>query len=271
MGKTFTKNVLAFLALFTIIFYSGCGKTSTSQKDLNEQSVLALLWYQSSAEMRALSYQAFNLARLRFDQDLEREHDKKRAVVVDIDETVLDNSPWQAGLVGTEKSFPEGWENWCRSAEAKALPGAVEFLEYIVSKGADVFYVSNRSVQVKSGTMANLKAAGFPQVEESHMLLKETDSDKEPRRQRIEETHQIVLLIGDNLGDFDAVFYKKGSTGRAGAVDQLKNRFGQKYIMLPNPMYGDWEGAVYRFRYDLSPAEKSQARKSALTPWSPPN
>jgi 5'-nucleotidase (lipoprotein e(P4) family) len=271
MSKLVLKKTFIVWLLLGVVFYAGCGKAGYSQRDLNEQAVLGLTWYQTAAEMRALSYQAFNLARLRFHQDLEHQHDKKRAVVVDIDETILDNSPWQAGLIDTDRGYPDGWKDWCRAAEAKPLPGAVEFLNDVVDNGGDVFYISNRSVELKTGTMANLTALGFPQVEEGHMLLKETSSNKEPRRKIVEETHHIVLLMGDNLGDFAEIFTGKSRAERAAAVDRLRNEFGQKFIVLPNPLYGDWEGAIYDYQYNLSPEQKSRARKSSLPPWPPPS
>ena len=271
MSKLVLKKTFIVGLLLGVVFYAGCGKGGYSQRDLNEQAVLGVNWYQTAAEMRALSYQAFNLARLRFHQDLEHQRDKKRAVIVDIDETILDNSPWQAGLIDTDRGYPDGWADWCRAAEAKPLPGAVEFLNDVADNGGDVFYISNRSVEIKVGTMTNLKALGFPQVEESHMLLKEASSDKEPRRKSIEETHHIVLLMGDNLGDFAEIFYKKSRAERAAAVDRLKDEFGQKFIILPNPLYGDWESAIYDYQHNLSPKQKSQARKSTLTLFPPQN
>ena len=218
--------------------------------------------------MRATSYQAFNVAKLIFDRDLDEVTSaQKRAVVVDIDETVLDNSPYEAGIIGKNFGYPSGWAEWINAAEAEALPGAVEFLNYVLEKGADVFYVSNRKVEFKEATMKNLKALGFPQVVDTHMLLKEETSDKEPRRLQVRADHRIVLIIGDNLNDFDNIFRKKGVDERLASVDMVKDEFGTKFIVLPNPMYGDWEGAVYDYNWELSPKEKSDTRKSNLNTW----
>lgn len=237
-------------------------------KDLNEQLVLATLWYQRAAEVRALCYQAFNMARLMFDGDLAMgDSGKKRAVIVDVDETILDNSPYEAGLVGKNYGYSKGWGDWINAAEAPAIPGALEFLNYVVSKGGAVFYVTNRKIKYRDGTIKNLKAAGFPQVNDAHVLCREKTSDKEPRREMVRQNHRIVLLMGDNLNDFESVFRKKGTEERAAAVDRMKEQFGRMFIVLPNPMYGDWEGAAYNFNWKLSPAEKSKARKDALIVW----
>ena len=115
--------------------------------------------------------------------------------------------------------------------------------------------------------MKNLKALGFPQVREDHVLLKTVDSDKEPRRRRVREGHRIVLLIGDNLNDFDSIFMNKGVDDRFSAVDELKDRFGRLFIVLPNPMYGAWEGAVYNYNWRMPPKRKIEARKAHLTVW----
>jgi len=273
MRKRILKNVcLAMLLAMMFLTMSGNTNAETQSytpRDLNEQLVMGTLWYQTSAEMRAISYQAFNMARLIFDIDLEKETSgKKRAVVVDVDETVLDNSPYETGVIGQDHGYPTGWGEWINDAKAEALPGAVEFLNYVVEKGADVFYVSNRKVRFKEATMKNLKALGFPQVMDMHVLLREDTSDKEPRRQKVRENNRIVLLMGDNLNDFHSIFRKKGVDERLAAVDGLKEEFGKKFIVLPNPMYGEWEGAVYNYNWKMSPEEKSEARKSSLTTWS---
>lgn len=239
-----------------------------STKNLNEQLVMATLWYQASAEMRAISYQSFNLAKMILDQDLAKAGSSlKRAVVVDIDETVLDNSPYEAGIIGNDFGYPKGWKEWIDEASAEALPGSIEFLNYAVAKGVDVFYISNRKVRGQDATIQNLRALGFPQANDAHVLLREKTSDKEPRRQIVRKNHRIVLLMGDNLNDFDSIFRKKGTSDRAAAVDAMKDKFGARFIVLPNPMYGDWEGAAYNFNWKLSPPEKSDARKSKLNRW----
>lgn len=272
MRKRGFKYLLLVLLLgvgFLTVSITGSARAQDyTIKDLNEQLVMGTLWIQRSAEVRALSYQAFNVAKLIFDLDLQKgASGKKKAVIVDIDDTVLDNSPYQAAMVDDNFGYPEGWGEWCNAAEAEALPGAVDFLKYVVSKGGDVFYISNRKVKYKEGTMKNLKALGFPQVTDDHVLLREKTSNKEPRREIVRKEHRIVLLMGDNLNDFDNIFRKKSLGDRAAAVDQVKDQFGTKFIVLPNPMYGDWEGGVYKGNWKMSPAEKNKARKAALIKW----
>jgi 5'-nucleotidase (lipoprotein e(P4) family) len=239
---------------------------SPAQAD-NEYQMGALLWQQSSGEARALQYQAYALARLMLDRDL-RIHNKsklKRAVVVDADETVLDNSRFQAGLVVNREAFTSAaWIDWCNRAGASAIPGAVEFLKYAASRGVRVFYVTNRGTAEKAGTITNLKQVGFPDVSEETLVVRTDVSSKEPRRQKISERYRIVLLCGDNLADFSNVFEGKTTEDRAAAVDAARQKFGTQFIVLPNPMYGDWENAVYGNVSRLSEQEKAAKRKAAL-------
>jgi 5'-nucleotidase (lipoprotein e(P4) family) len=239
----------------------------------NEYQTGAALWQQSSGEARALQYQAYALARLMLDRDL-RIHGKsklKRAVVVDADETVLDNSRFQAGLVVNREAFTSAaWIDWCNRAKATAIPGAVEFLKYAASRGVSVFYVTNRGTAEKAGTITNLKQLGFPDVTEETLVVRTDVSSKEPRRQKISERYRIVLLCGDNLADFSSVFEGKTTEERAAAVDAARKKFGTQFIVLPNPMYGDWENAVYGYASRLSEQEKAAKRKAALkTPSTP--
>ena len=254
-------------SLVWLAAYSMGSKPSGSVPEIspNEHLVMATLWYQRSAEARALYYQAFNLARLRLNEDLANGNiQKPRAVIVDVDETVLNNSPYEARLILQGGSFPQYWKEWVEAARAQALPGAVEFLTYADSLGVAVFYVTNRRESTLEATMKNLKRMGFPQVQRDHMYLRTTTSSKEPRRQAIAQKYHIALLMGDNLNDFSAVFEKQPTERRNVLVDSLRAEFGKRFIVLPNPMYGEWEGAIYNYNWGLDSREKNRLRKKAL-------
>jgi len=110
--------------------------------------LLATLFQQKAAEKRALSYQAFNIAKLSLDSQLKvADLTKPLAVVVDIDETVLDNSPFEAKSILNNSDYPKYWNEWCQLAAAKPLAGSVEFLNYAKSKGVVVFYITNRKIK----------------------------------------------------------------------------------------------------------------------------
>ena len=113
-------------------------------------------------------------------------------------------------------------------------------------------------------TVRNLKTAGFPQAEESHVLLMGDDGSKEDRRKSVAANHEIVLLLGDNLNDLSNVFENKSVAGRFAESDKLREEFGSRFIVLPNPVYGAWESAVYDNKSNLSEDEKDAKRKSVL-------
>jgi 5'-nucleotidase (lipoprotein e(P4) family) len=240
-------------------------------KALNEQLVMSTLWTQVSGEYKALSYQAFNMAKLQLDAYLaEYNGSKKVAIVVDADEAVLDNSAYEAWLIGRNEGYSSTtWAQWMDAAEAKAMPGAVEFLQYADSKGVAVFYITNRKESGRAGTVKNMQELAFPQVTDSQLLMKSDTSNKEPRREQVTQSHDIALLVGDNLNDFSADFRVETFEETTAAVEKNKDLFGSKFIVLPNPSYGDWEGKVYENNWKASAAEKDQMRKAHLTSWQP--
>jgi len=232
----------------------------------NEHTVQAVLWVQRSGEYRALCHQAFNLARRVLDEELKANPSpKKRAVVGDVDETVLDNSPYQARLIKTRQGYATAsWRHWVDLARAEAMAGAVDFLKHAASRGVEVFYISNRRTEERDGTLANLRAKGFPHADDAHLLLRTAEGSKTKRRAAVRATHEIVLLMGDNLNDLSDGFDGKDPAGRIAEVEKLAQEFGRRFIVLPNPLYGDFEDSIYRYNRSLPEAEKDGLRKGAL-------
>lgn len=258
-AKVFALGVIGLLFSLNV--------SAQTQAD-NEYQTGAVLWMQSSGERAALGYQAFALGRMMLDRDLRTNHSRKRrALIVDVDETIIDNSRYQAGLIKHRQGFnDQTWLEWINRAEATAIPGAVEFLKYANSRGVRVFYITNRKTVEKEGTATNLRKLGFPNVNDETLLVR-TDpksSSKEPRRLSVSARYRVVLLMGDNLNDFSDVFENARTvTARMTVTDQNKARFGTTFIVLPNPMYGDWESAIYEYQR-LSEEEKAAKRKAAL-------
>lgn len=226
---------------------------------------MAVLWFQTAAEVRALQHQAYNIARMTLDKDLEQiKTDKKRAVIVDIDETILNNGPYEGRAIRINRGYPYEWDRWIDLVQAEAIPGSIDFLKYVVSRGVDVFYVTNRRERDRKSTLENLQRQGFPQAVDALLVTRTKESSKEVRRQTIAQTHHIVLLMGDNLAGFSAAFDKKSVQQRNDAVDQLRSEFGTRFIVLPNPIYGDWEDALYDYQTGLSDSVKNVRREQAL-------
>jgi 5'-nucleotidase (lipoprotein e(P4) family) len=190
-------------------------------------------------------------------------------VIVDADETVIDNSAYEAFLVGQDFGYSsKTWTPWMAAAEATATPGALDFLNYAKSKGVEIFYVTNRKMVGYEGTKKNLAALGFPDVDEKHLLLRTKSSNKQPRRDSVAKDYSVAFLMGDNLNDFESVFAKKSIAERFAETDKIKDTWGKKFIVLPNPTYGEWEGAVYDGNWGASAAEKDKMRKDHLQRWS---
>lgn len=270
-------NIYMKLKLYSIVLLSAalfsCGSTqkaTTSASD-HDKLLMAVAWYQHSAEMAALYYQGFNIAQQRLDQAVDTNwKGKSLAVVVDIDETMLDNSPFEATLINNA-DFKEGWYNWTNKASAKALPGALEFAKYAQSKQVDIYYITNRDNNERAVTLKNLQNQNFPFATEDHLLTRSdlaystgNTSSKAGRRAKVAENHEVILLIGDNLNDFSELFEARDTNNGKQAVDENREQFGRKFIVLPNPMYGAWEKPLYDYKEGLSDAEKTILLKAKL-------
>lgn len=241
-----------------------------TMKDFNEQLVMATLWMQTAAEYRGLCYQTFNLAKMLVDKKLaEGISLKPLAIVVDCDEAIIDNSAYDAGLIGTENAYSsKTWDLWIQAAEAKAMPGSVEFLNYVYEQGVETFYVTNRPMATGyEGTMKNLQDLGYPNVDEKHVMLKTDTSNKQPRRDMVLEEYDVIFYLGDNCGDFSVDYYHASLEKRNAAAEADKEKFGIEFIVLPNPIYGDWDGAIFEFNYGATLEEKDAYRKNALERW----
>lgn len=230
-----------------------------------EYMVLGTLYQQQAAECRALCYQAYNMGKILIDADLkDKSVDKHRIVVLDIDETVLDNSPYEAECIIENFNYPDHWDEWCLKASAKAIPGSLNFLSYARDCGISVFYITNRKEHLKDATIENLKNLGFPQADADHVIMRTTENSKEARRVSLSDKYHISLLFGDNLEDFSDVFEAKSNSGRATATDNLQKEFGKRFIVLPNSMYGEWETAIYQSDKKMPDSLKFMNRRKAL-------
>ena len=237
-----------------------------TEANIQDQSILATLFVQQSAEYKAICMQTYHLAKNRLDELLSTGPIDKPAVVLDIDETVLDNSPYAGWKIKNGKPYSwETWKQWSDLAAADSVPGSLGFLRFADRKGVSIFYVSNRKVAELEATMKNMEQLGYPQVEQAHFMLKETSSSKAERRAAIQEQgYHILLLIGDNLADLNNRFEKQPHTVRQHLVDSLSGKFGEEYFVLPSPTYGDWETSLYDYDYSLSPAQVDSIRRSYL-------
>jgi len=253
-----------------LLFCTACTttkQTTTTQPGsflIINGKLFASAFQQKASEYKALCLQAYNIARVRVDQYTQVASSKPKAVITDIDETVLDNSAYQVhqGLQGKDYETAS-WYEWTSRAAADTVPGAPSFLKYAASKGITIFYVTNREERERPGTLQNLLKFNLPNADNSHLLLRQNVSSKEERRQKIMADYDVVLLIGDNLADFTTSFDKKTWEERDENTAQRAAQFGDRFIVLPNPVYGDWESALYNYnRY--TQAQKDSAIRTSL-------
>lgn len=221
-------------------------------------------WIQRSVEYKALCEQSYSLAKLRLDEAIRNKGSKPLAIVTDIDETILDNTPNSVHQALRGEDYTDkSWDEWCDRAEAIPMEGALEFFRYADKQGVRIFYISNRNERNRIGTIKNLRAYHFPQAVDEQLLLRTTTSDKTARRAQVSSQYDIVLLLGDNLGDFDHVFDSAHEDERLQGFKTWRESFGKRFIVLPNPNYGTWEKAMNGGYPPLN--EKDQRLKTALT------
>jgi len=239
------------IVLAAIIWLAGCSHPESKPSTGAHPALYATLYQQQAAEYRALCYQAFAVAGYTLDAALAATHEKPLAVVVDIDETVLDNSPYQAQAIKEGFGYPEAWAEWIQLADAQPVPGALDFLTKAAAAGAEVFYITNRKEEFREATLQNLVKLGFPNADNSHLLMRTGSNEKESRRLTVESQFEIVCLIGDNMGDFAVVFDTTDAGLRMQAVEDNRGSLGSKWIVLPNVVYGHWVDVLSGFDRNL--------------------
>jgi 5'-nucleotidase (lipoprotein e(P4) family) len=246
--KSFMRKIIPVVVVLSILI--SCTNKFLQHSSLPENQdhlLLSVLWFQRSAEMQAMFYQGYNIARSSLAEKLNNsDNTKPKAVVLDIDETILNNSPFEAFQVINNVSYSDDlWNKWVNKTSAGPLPGALEFTRFAESKSLEVFYITNRESPIAYfPTLKNLNDKGFPFADSLHIIFKTSSSSKEDRRKTISTNYEILLLIGDNLADFDVVFDKRGEYLGFEAVKENINKFGERFIILPNPMYGPWINAA---------------------------
>ncbi len=165
------KTRILYLGIIIATLFSGC--RPAPQSNSQEHLLQAVSWYQNSAEMKAIYLQSFAWATKIVKEKIGQSTSLPLAVVLDIDETVLDNSPQTAQQIIDGLPFSDKmWDEWCQLKQAEALPGALEFAMETAALGIELFYISNRDIHLLDVTIENLKLAGFPYADAEHVLLK---------------------------------------------------------------------------------------------------
>lgn len=222
----------------------------------------ALTWMQNAAEYRLLTEQTYRAALTQLsiglhdpnwsadEAQLDRGgfQDKKPAIILDCDETVLDNSAYNARNIAEGKEYStESWNAWCQEGKAGAIPGALEFVKAARGLGVSVYFVTNRRDEVKEATIKNLNELGFTANAEN-VLTKNAErgraGDKVSRRAMVAKNHRIVLMFGDSMSDLCSEMETSDSDQRNEIAKAKRRMLGSRWFMLPNPVYGGWQRAL---------------------------
>ena len=290
------------LVLFCLVSFSGCGdptsvsttllqeKDNSAKEEMRHEDLDALLWVQTSGEYQAITRQTYRLARMALKDalvepdwtaSLEQKElvgkgeiklaDLKPAVIFDVDETVLNNSSYQVGLIDTMSEYSrDGWKSYVQARKSTAIAGAVEFVSTCRAAGVQPIFVTNREHEVESSTRENLIATGLMKKDDPDIVFSKYEkedwkSDKISRRTKLAKTYRILLLVGDDLHDFASTGRHPTSEQRRELVSKYPDWWGQKWIVLPNPNYGGWEQSLYDWNNSSSPTTKIRKKRTHMS------
>ena len=223
------------------------------------------IYMQNAAEYRAVCHCIYKGAALRLEADLANSKPKvaKPAIVMDLDETVFDNSAYQTFLLNNDLEYTEeSWSEYEQNhpQEVTLVPGAKRFIERAEQLGVSFVYMSNSSVAAKASTSNALVLNGIDVTNIAvrlYLIPKGCTSDKAARRETVLAKFNVLMYFGDNLRDFSEFFraaklgkdataddYLKAIRQRATQADDAICHWGIDWFALPNPVYGEWERLI---------------------------
>ena len=269
---------LRHIFLYCIIFFTNTSFADEIDNSYQKQSLLAVLFKRTSAEYKANTFQIYTSAKNNIDKaladkswtalknQLKNYQNLPPAIILDIDETVLDNSEHQVRSIKNGTNYPIGWKEWVSEESAGALPGVKEFLSYANTKGIKIFYVTNRTHDLEEYTRNNIKSLGLPFDNDMDVLLMKNEkgwgSDKTSRRDLIRKDFRVIQIFGDQLDDFIPLTESaKSMNERKILIDKYADMWGEKWYMLINPMYGEWEEALYEHCWSCYPEENDRVNQ----------
>mgnify|MGYP002862879427 CR=1 FL=1 len=219
----------------------------------------AVTWMQASAEYQLLTKQIYRSATTQLLVALDDPNwsadeiqsveggfqEKPAAIILDVDETILDNSAYNARNIRDKKLFTiDSWNAWCEEGKALPIPGAVEFIHRAEALGVKVFFITDREDSVKQATIENLKKIGVQASEENVLTKNPQLEDKISRRAIVSQKHRVLLLVGDSMSDLCSGMGTREWEERRKIAAEKTELFGSRWVMLPNPAYGGWQRAL---------------------------
>lgn len=271
-------RVFRYLQLIVVVLACQWSVAQTPAADTGRANglVYAVAWKQTAAEYRALYYQGFNIARLHVESAIARrqQYEKPLAVIADVDDTLLLSNAYWGYLVTVGMDFFDdaAWDDWIRENQTVASPGALSFLRFCYENNVEVFYVTNRDQGADTFTLAlqNLIDAGFPYADDTHLTVLRETSNKEQVQKRIRESHDVVVMLGDNLNDFSRRYYVTDLDQRIALMEQDAEEYGSRYVLFPNPTDGHWIRAIFGESEPPPTEENRQIFRNAATRFSWP-
>jgi acid phosphatase len=267
------KPTLACLPVLAACTISACAPQPIAPR-ADEDADLGIRWVRDSAEYRALSLQAYaaaaeDLPRLLDDKSwsaLPQQADAQNlppAIIFDVDETLVTNVLFQAELEPPFRNHK--LDDWNAATKATPVPGAPEFVRLARASGVEVFYVTNRPCEPKDRvsdpcpqqavTVEDLNEAGIPADASGVMMANEKPEwtqEKKTRRDLIAQDFRVLMLVGDDLGDFIPCTRTRPiapctepatKTSRDELTNSARQYWGNGWYVLPNPMHGSWTSA----------------------------
>ncbi len=222
------KLTIAFLFSFFLFAQNNENKTRNNKKPNDVR------WVTQSLEYESICAQTYSLAYIALERQIKSTN--RPVIIMDIDETVLDNSQYQVELFLQQKEYnSRSWDKWVLKEAAELVPGAKNFiLKYKQNPNSRIIYLSNRNAATLEATKNNMKKLGI-YFENDIFLLRENNEDTKVIRRnevmsgagRMQKYGPLKILayFGDAMGDFPL----------GGGYEFARNKF-----IFPNPMYGKW-------------------------------
>lgn len=248
-----SASVSLVLAVAVSLWASGCavGKVMVGQPTT---APYALLWASNAAEYRACFLQTYKMARVSITDSLSKRgpegQGKPLAVVMDLDETVVNNQAFMTFLFLTNQGI--SWRDWSAWEKqdfgfAPLLPGALAFVRDLEREGITICYVSNRYEANRADNVRLLVDLGLIRdagevsgENRTRLQLHTTTSDKQARFSEVESRYEVLAYVGNELTDFPGWYGLKTAEEREALLWRSSDLLGTRYFILPNPMYGPW-------------------------------
>lgn len=268
------NKIISVLMILLVAGLPACTQTSLSKDQPTKDLQLGISWVDSAAEYDALTLQAYQNATDHLDELIADAHasalpgyegdaNLPPAVILDVDETSVSNVKFQAEIKGNFSH--EAFDYWQQNNQARRIRGAPEFVQTARNKGVEVFFITNRPCHERDFaqgpcpqeaiTLKNLAEAGIKTDSDHLMLVGEKpdwNREKRFRQELVAKDYRVIMLIGDDLGDFLPCIRAKPVAPCPAASTEDRNRvtmefkryWGTRWHILPNPMHGSWSSFI---------------------------